>query len=98
MAKSQLCIKTNISLKALTQTLQTTTMNFEKWKWRIQGRGPGEGSRGGVLGTQPLPHPPPLLLDQTEARRAEINFFGDQAPPYLRVWMTAPLPPPPQLI
>ena len=50
---------------------------------------PGEGSRG------PNPSPPPLLLDQTEARRAEINFFGDQAPPYLRVWMTAPLPPPP---
>ena len=88
MAKSQLCIKTNISLKALTQTLQTTTMNFEKWKWRIQGRGPGDPTP---------PPPPPLLLDQTEARRAEINVFGDQAPPYLRVWMTAPFPRPPNL-
>ena len=27
---------------------------------------------------------PPLFLDQNEARRA---------PPYLRVWITAPLPP-----
>ena len=53
---------------------------------------PGEGSRG----PNPSP-PPPLLLDQTEARRAEINFFGDQAPPYLRVWMTAPFPRPPNL-
>ena len=52
---------------------------------------PGEGSRG----PNPSPPPPPLLLDQTEARRAEINFFGDQAPPYLRVWMTAPFPRPP---
>ena len=43
---------------------------------------------------------PPLLfsfLDQTEARRAEKNFFGnrpplsqgldDRAPPYLKVWI-----------
>ena len=46
---------------------------------RIQGRGPGG--------------PPslfPLFLDQTEARRAEKKFFWDR-PPYLRVWMTAPL-------
>ena len=48
---------------------------------RIQGRGPGARR--------------PLFLDQTEARRAEKPFFGDQPPPlYLRVWMT-PLPPPP---
>ena len=53
---------------------------------------PGEGS----WGPNPPP-PPPLLLDQTEAQRAEINFFGDQAPPYLRVWITAPLPPRPNL-
>ena len=40
---------------------------------------PGEG-----------PGAPPLLIDQTEARRAEKNFFGDRPPsPYLRVWMDA---------
>ena len=46
---------------------------------------PGEG-RGG--------HGSPLFLDQTEARGAEKFFFGDQAPRYLRVWMTAPPLPP----
>ena len=40
--------------------------------WRIQGRGQGG------------PGPPPLFLDQTEARRAEKNFLGD-----------CPHPPPP---
>ena len=34
--------------------------------WRIQGRGPG-----------PAPPPPLLVLDQTEARRAEKIFWGD---------------------
>ena len=52
-------------------------------EWRIQGRGPG--------GLDPL-----LFLDQTEAQRAEKNFFGDPPlikgsgwlrPPYLKVWM-----------
>lgn len=36
-------------------------------------------------------HPPTtpcLFLDQTER-----NFFGDWAPPYIRVWMTTPAPP-----
>ena len=46
------------------------------------------GSRGGAQGSGP-----PLFLDQTEARRAEKNFSGDWALPYLRVWMTAPPPP-----
>ena len=52
------------------------------------------GSRGGPRGTQA----PPLFLDQTEARRAEKNIFGDapsplsqglddQGPPYLKVWI-----------
>ena len=40
-------------------------------QWRIQGRGPG----GPAL---------PLILDQTEARRDEKNFFKT-APPYLKV-------------
>ena len=50
-------------------------------QWRVQGRA--------------LPPPPHLFLDQTEARRAEKKF----RPPltYLRVWMTANLPPPPHL-
>ena len=39
----------------------------------------------------------PLFVDQTEAQRAQKNFLGDQAPPYLMVWMTAPPPPPPTL-
>ena len=37
---------------------------------------------------------PPLVLDQTEARRAEKIFLEDRPPPYLRVWMTSPPPPP----
>lgn len=32
---------------------------------------------------------PPLIFDQTEARN---KFFGDQAPGYIRVWMTVPPP------
>ena len=48
------------------------------------------GSRGGVWAG---PAPTPLFLEQTEARRTENNFLGDQAPPYLRIWMTAPSPP-----
>ena len=35
---------------------------------------------------------PPLVLDQTEARRAEKIFLEDRPPPYLRVWMTSPPP------
>ena len=34
---------------------------------------------------------PPLFLDQNEARRADKKNF-ESAPPYLRVWMTAPPP------
>ena len=41
------------------------------FRWRIQERGPG--------GPSP---PPPLFLDQSEARRAEkFFFFQDRAPP-----------------
>ena len=45
------------------------------------------GPRGGAGGGG---HPR-LVLDQTEARRAEKLFFVETAPPtppYLRVWMT----------
>ena len=41
------------------------------------------GFRGGDRGAQTPPGP--LFLDQTEAQRAEKNFFGDRPP----------LPPPP---
>ena len=35
--------------------------------------------------------PPPLFLDQTEARKAEKCFFGDHPPfTYLRIWMIGP--------
>ena len=52
---------------------------------------PGEGPLGG--GGDPLP---PLVLDQTEARRAGKKCFWRPAPTFLRVWMTEPLPPLPQ--
>ena len=38
-------------------------------------------------GSREVP-PPPILLDQTEALRAEKNFFKT-TPLYIRVWMTA---------
>ena len=46
---------------------------------------PGEG---------PWDPPPPLFLDQSEARRAEKNFLQIAPPPFLRVWMTTTPPPP----
>ena len=47
-------------------------------QWRIQGKGPGGA--------------PPLLLDQTEARRAENFFLRPPPTPYVGVLMTgAPL-------
>ena len=45
------------------------------------------GSRGGARGAH---LPPPLSLDQTEARRAEKIFFEAGPSSYLRVWMTRP--------
>ena len=36
------------------------------------------------------PNESPLILDQTEAQRAEKKFCRDLGPPYLRVWMTWP--------
>ena len=53
----------------------------------------GEGSRS-------LLPPPPLFLDQTEARRAEKIFLETGPLFYLRVWITSsnpPRPPPPIL-
>ena len=56
------------------------------------------GSRGGEGRPPSLPPPPAththLFLDQTKAHRAEKKF-GDRAPPYFRVWMTALPPTPP---
>ena len=39
------------------------------------------GSRGGAQA------PPPLFLDQAEARRADNIFFEDSPAPYLKVWI-----------
>ena len=50
-------------------------------QWRIQGRGPGG--------------PAPIFLNQTDARRAEKNFFGDRATPLSKgVDDRRPSPPP----
>ena len=49
------------------------------------------GSGGGARGPC-LPPPRPLILDHTEARRAEKFFFWDQTPLYLGVWTTGPPP------
>ena len=43
-----------------------TSLSFIQW--RIQGRGPGD-------------RPPPLILDQTKARRVEKNFLETCPPP-----------------
>ena len=40
---------------------------------------------------------PPLFLDQNEARVQEKIFCENGPSPYLRVWMTTPLPSPPPL-
>ena len=59
----------------------------EKVSQRIQLFTSG-GSRGGASGG---PAPPPLFLDQTEARKAEKIIFHRPGPsPYLSVWMTVP--------
>ena len=59
----------------------------EKVSQRIQLFTSG-GSRGGASGG---PAPPPLFLDQTEARKAEKIIFLRPGPsPYLSVWMTVP--------
>ena len=47
--------------------MYVTLMVVHSNQWRIQEKG-REG-------------PPPLFLDQTEARRAEKKFFGDRPPP-----------------
>ena len=52
--------------------------------------------RGPNFCTNPVADPgvgPPLIWDQTEARRAEKIFFETGTLPYLRVWMTALSPP-----
>ena len=50
----------------------------------INGRGRSRGEARGA--------PPPLVLDQIEAR---LFFETAPPPPYPRVWMTPPLPPAP---
>ena len=67
-------------------------MHKFKWntafKWNItvdtKSQSTGGVYRGGA--------PAPLILDQTEGRRAEKKFFETGPLHYLRVWMTAPTP------
>ena len=63
------------------------TLREMQCQWRIQGRGPG--------GPSSCPLPLPLLLDQTEARRAEPLFFGDR--PSISHGQDGRPPPPPRL-
>ena len=73
-------------LRICAQTRRDLSLVYNNPQWRIQGRDPGGGGPG---------HP--LLLDQSEARRAEKKFFFETGtppsppspPPHLRVWMTA---------
>ena len=59
--------------------LQDIYFFLQYCQWEDPGEGPGRA------------WPPSLFLDQTEARRAEKNCFGDQTPhPYLWVLMTGP--------
>ena len=53
--------------------------------------------QGRIKGRGPPPPPPFLILDQTDAQRAEKKFttalpLPPPPPPYLRVWMTGPPP------
>ena len=59
---------------------------FTAWSPEFKTSG---GSRRGARWTRP-----PLFLHQTEARRAEKNFFETGPPPFVRVWMTGPPLPP----
>ena len=77
-------LKTDVTTAKAMRTSKRTRLDYQNnnFQWWIQGRGPGGG------------RPPPLFLDENEARRAEKIFFEAGPPPYLRVWMTGPPPPP----
>ena len=68
-------------LRICAQTRRDLSLVYNNPQWRIQGRDPGGPGH-------------PLLLDQSEARRAEKKFFfvtgTPPPPPHLGVWMTAP--------
>ena len=67
-------------LRIFAQTRRVLSLEYNNPQWRIQGRDPGGPGH-------------PLLLDQSEARRAEKIFLRPgPPPPYLRVGMTAPPP------
>ena len=55
--------------------------SMKGWGFPVEDPGEGPGAR---------PPPPPLFLDQNEARMAEKRFLGDRPPPsppsYLKVW------------
>ena len=60
----------------------------------VSGESPTKKSQWWIQGSGPAAPVLLLFVDQTEARRAGKNFLETGPPPYLRVWMTAPPPPP----
>ena len=80
-------LNTSEKLNEDLKTVSTNNADQLTTQWQIQGR--GRGTRAS-----------PLLLAQTEARRAEKNFvletarptslsqgLDDRGPPYLKVWI-----------
>ena len=55
-------------------------------------RGISVGSRGEAQGAHPSAPPPPLFLNQTEARRAEKKIFFETGPPLSQGLDDRPLP------
>ena len=67
------------SMKKKTKESSARTVSYRLY---FKVADPGEWPGGGEVKS-------PLILDQTEARRAENFLGGDRPPPtYLRVWMT----------
>ena len=89
-------ILSNTSLFKVVLTFVYNTLNCEHSNesyWAVISCGTAVADTG----KGPAPPPPFLILDQTDAQRAEKKFttalpLPPPPPPYLRVWMTGPPP------